>query len=240
MSAYNRVIWSEGLFLAAAAFSAAGSLLRAIRRNPLPGADRAQLGFHRDRARARFSEHRQIRRCGAPRACFPTAPRSACPKTIRCRAPIDIGAARARSDRCISPCRCAARASPKSSAPPAADGLARHSVRELQARDRRRQRRATRRCSKSGALRTRCLLAQRRDRRRMRVSRWRMSSNAGPTSRSCSTTASSRRCCTAAPATRLATLTTELLGLVASAGRSAGRTRRGHRPRRVRRSSPIS
>ena len=49
--------------------------------------------------------------------------------------PIDIGAERARSARCTSRYRCGVRANPRSNRAAETDGLVRHDIRELQARD---------------------------------------------------------------------------------------------------------
>ena len=59
-------------------------------------------------------------------------------------------------------------------------------------------------------------------RKRMPACRSRTWSNAGQTSRSCWTTASFRPCCTRGRRTRLATLTTELLGLFHQRGEALG------------------
>ena len=92
-------------------------------------------GFTEIEFEARFAEHRQGRRCGALAGVFPDGTPFRMPDDDPLPKPIDIGAGRPRSDRCISPCRCAAPASSTSTARRAPDELVRHDVREVQARN---------------------------------------------------------------------------------------------------------
>ena len=61
MSAHNRVIWSEGLFLQPQHFQQQERYFERYVETRCQAARPAQLGLHRDRVRTRFSEHRQGR-----------------------------------------------------------------------------------------------------------------------------------------------------------------------------------
>ena len=127
---YNKVVWSEGLFLQPQHFQQQDRYFERYVESAVPGARAAQLGLHRARARARSPEHRQVRRCAAPPACFPTARRSGCRTTIRCRRR-STSARRCAIRSSTWRCRCAAPAPLDVDRARGPDGLARHDVREL-------------------------------------------------------------------------------------------------------------
>ena len=108
MSAHNKVVWSEGLFLQPQHFQQQDRLLRAVRRVTLPGAGARTAGDSPSSRSNGPAGHRQARRCAARPACSPTARLSACRTTIRC--PLrSTSARRCRIRSCTWPCRCAGR-----------------------------------------------------------------------------------------------------------------------------------
>ena len=229
MSAHNRVVWSEGLFLQPQHFQQQDRYFERYVETRCQALIALQLGLHRDRARTRSPEHRQVR--AAPRRgrvsgrhAVPDARRRSAAAADRHRR------GRARSDACIWRCRCAG---PASSTSTARSGGRSGAARSARARGARRHvGGGDPAVLEVGALRTRLLLRERRRPRRMPACRWRTSSNAAPTSRWCSTTASFRRCCSARAATRLATFDDRAARPVAPARRCARRPRRGDRPGR--------
>ena len=67
MSAYNKVVWSEGLFLQPQHFQQQDRYFERYVETRCQALIAAQLGLHRDRDRTRFSEHRQVRAAAARR-----------------------------------------------------------------------------------------------------------------------------------------------------------------------------
>ena len=239
MSAHNRVIWSEGLFLQPQHFQQQDRYFERYVETRCQALVPLQLGLHRDRVRARFPEHRQVR-AAALAGVFPDGTPFRMPDDDPLPAPIDIGAQTCaiRSSTLAVPLRRAG---------------------ELDVGPRRRH--ATSWCG------TTCASCEARDATStggdpalLEVGGAAHAPAAGergrPRPMPCVPLAhivecradkqvvlddsSSRRCCTLRAAERLATFTTELLGLLASARRSARRPRGGDRPRRARRSSPTS
>ena len=221
MSAHNRVIWSEGLFLQPQHFQQQDRYFERYVETRCQAARAAQLGLHRARVRTRLPEHRQVRAAARWPACSPTARRSGCPTTIRCRrrstsAP-DVRDQILLSGGAAAPRR-RARRRPRA---PGADDLVRHDVRELQARN----------AASSGgdpallevgALRTRLLLASDVDPGvclRAAGARGRVPGRqAGRARRQLHPD----RAAACAATTRLATFTTELLGLLHQRGEALG------------------
>ena len=193
MSVYNKVVWSEGLFLQPQHFQQQDRYVERYVETRCQSLIATQLGLHRDRDRTRFSEHRQVRADASRRACSPTAPRFGCRTTIRCRRR-STSAQTSAISCCTWRCRCAVPASSRSTVrrrptdscatmsascrramPPSGGGntaLARSggAAHAAPARERR-----------HAGLRLRC-----------RSRTW---SNVAPTSRSCSTSVSFRPCC---------------------------------------------
>ena len=222
MSAHNRVIWSEGLFLQPQHFQQQERYFERYVETPLPVARSAQLGLHRDRVRARFAEHRQGRRCGAWPASFPTARRFGCRTTIRCPS-------RSTSDPDVRdqilylavPLRRAGRARRRTVRPRRTNWCGTTCASCRRATTRRAA--ASRRCSKSARCARGCCWRA-TSRRRTPASRSRTSSNAGPTGRSCSSESFIPTVLHVRAAGRLAAFTTELLGLLHQRGEAlAGR-----------------
>ena len=220
MSAHNKVVWSEGLFLQPQHFQQQDRYLRALRRGALPGARFPTAG-------ASPSSRSSATCCGIGKfglrraaGVFPDGTPFRMPDDDPLPEPIDIGAqTRDQIVYLAVPLRRAdARRRPRRGRRRAGTPRGRASGK----RATRRRRPAIRRCSKSARLRTRFLLRERGDARPTRASRSRISSSAAPTSRWCSTKRSSRRCCDARAATRLATFMTELLGLLHQRGEALG------------------
>ena len=134
MSAHNRVIWSEGLFLQPQHFQQQDRYFERYVETRCQALVPHSWGFteielERDFLSIGKFGLRRARRRVSRRHAVPDARRRSAAAADRHRR------RRARSDRCISRCRCAAPASSKSTARPDADELVRHDVRELQARD---------------------------------------------------------------------------------------------------------
>ncbi len=216
---FNKVVWSEGLFLRPQHFQQQDRYFERYVETRCQALVAAQLGLHRARARARLPEHRQVRRCGARPACFPTARRSGCRRTIRCRRRSTSAQAR---DQIVLPGGAAAPAGAPDVDRVAGRRRAGRATRCASWRRATRHRvRVTRRCSRSARCARGCC-SRARSRRRMRACRSRTSSSAAPTSRSCSTTRSFRRCSTRARRTGWHTFITELLGLLHQRGDALG------------------
>ena len=232
MSVSNKVVWSEGLFLQPQHFQQQDRYLERYVETRCQALIPHSWGFTEIEIERDFLS---IGKFGLRRApgVFPDGTPFRMPDDDPLPAPIDIGAQRARSDRCIWPCRCAAPASSKS--------IARRTPTGWRATTSASGRRATRRRRRRrpGAARSRraahaAPAGERGDRRRMRACRWRTSSSAAPTSRSCSTSGSCRPCCTSRAATRLATFIDRAARAAASARRGARRPGGGDRPGRRR------
>ena len=134
MSVHNKVVWSEGLFLQPQHFQQQDRYFERYVESAVPVAHRAQLGFHRDRDRARLSEHRQVR---AAASVGRVPGRHAVSDAGRRPA---AGADRHRRERPRSAPVPGGAAAPRRRArgrigPSETDGLVRHEIRELQARD---------------------------------------------------------------------------------------------------------
>ena len=222
MSAHNRVIWSEGLFLQPQHFQQQERYFERYVEARCHSLVPHSWGFTEIEFERDFLSIGKVGAAARGRRVSRRHALSACRTTIRCRS-------RSTSDptsairSCISPCRCAGRASSRPTAKPGADELVRHDVREVQARNdavERRRRGAAR--GRGACARGCCWRATSpRPTRACRSPTW---SNAGRTSRSCSTRASSRRSCTCGRRGRLAAFTTELLGLLHQRGEAlAGR-----------------
>ena len=231
MSAHNKVIWSEGLFLQPQHFQQQDRYLRALRRDALPGAGPAQLGLHRARDRARPAEHRQVR--PAPRRRRVSRRHAVPDARRRSAAARRSTSATSVRDQIAAPGRAAAPA------------------RRARGRSRDRHRRAW--CG------TACASSQARDatsssgdaallevggaahappaRQRASptptpASRWRTSSSAAPTSRSCSTIRFIPTVLHAARGAAAGDVHDRAARAAAPARRSARRPGRGDRPRR--------
>ena len=221
MSANNRVIWSEGLFLQPQHFQQQERYVERFVEARCQALVAPQLGLHRDRVRARFPEHRQgrlaARRRGVPRRhAVPDARRRSAAAADRHRR------RRPRPAALPGRARCAGAGESEAERKAGTDELVRHDVREVQMRNATAGEAGEAAVLEVGALRTRLLLARdvtaglrlhpARAHRRMprRISR------------SCSTRGSSRPCCTCGRRARLAAFATELLGLLHQRGEALG------------------
>ena len=123
----------------------------------MPCARVAQLGLHGARARARLSLDRQVRPARAARAYFPMAPPFRMPDDDPLPAPIDVDP-QARDQVLVLAVPLRAAGVSDVDRAPGANGLVRHAIRELEARD------TTSRAGdvvllEVGAMRTRLMLA---------------------------------------------------------------------------------
>ena len=181
----NKVIWSEGLFLQPQHFQQQERYFERYVETRCQCARPAQLGLHRDRVRARFSEHRQVRACGAWPACFPDGTPFRMPDDDPLPTPIDIGAD-VRDQTAVPGGAAAPRRRARGRPEAGTDELVRHDVARAAGAQRRRRAAAIRRCSKSARCARGCCWRARSP-RPMPACRSRTSSNAAPISRSCST-----------------------------------------------------
>ncbi len=94
-----------------------------------------RLGIHRDRDRARLARHRQVRRCGARPECFPDGTPMRMPDDDPLPASDRHRRAGARRDRLSGRAVAPRRLRWTIDAPGGAEQLARHQVREVEARD---------------------------------------------------------------------------------------------------------
>ena len=135
MSAYNKVVWSEGLFLQPQHFQQQDRYFERYVESALPALVPLQLGVHRGRARtrpARASASSALRRAAG---VFPDGTPFRMPDDDPLPAPLDIGAqVRDQIVYLAVPLRRAGRARGRPCAA-AATSCARHDVRECEARD---------------------------------------------------------------------------------------------------------
>ncbi len=199
MSAHNRVVWSEGLFLQPQHFQQQDRYFERYVETRCQALVPHSWGFTEIEFERDFLK---IGKIGLRRLAgvFPDGTPFRMPDDDPLPPPIDIGCGRARSAPLSWPCRCAGRASSKSARGPRTDELVRQDVREFQARQRRGKRRRSGDARSGGAAHASAARARgdaglclRSAGARGRVPR--------RSSRSCSTTPSSRPCCRCGPRT---------------------------------------